>query len=154
MRVLGVDFGLRQLGLALSDPDGSLATPFRSLRLTTVRDAPAAVAAVALEVEAAAVVVGVPLGLEGEEARPEVRRVERFAKALRKESGLPVHLIDESLSSREAEERIHRGGQGDRDRGGRGGRDPREGSAHAAAAAVILQRWLDRPRPRPREERP
>jgi putative Holliday junction resolvase len=131
-----VDFGLRQLGLALSDPNGSLATPLRSLRITTVRDAPAAVAAVALEVEAAAVVVGVPLGLEGEEARPEVRRVQRFAKALRRESGLPVHLIDESLSSREADERAPRG---------RRGADGE--AAHAVAAAVILQRWLDRPRP-------
>ena len=149
MRVLGVDFGLRRLGLALSDPGGSLATPLRSLHLSTVRDAPAAVAAVALEVEAAAVVVGVPLGLEGEEARPEVLRVERFAKALRKESGLPVHLIDESLSSREAEERVDRGG-----RGGHARRGPSGEAAHAAAAAVILQRWLDRPRPRPGEERP
>jgi len=144
-----VDFGLRQLGLALSDPDGSLATPLRSLRLSTVRDAPAAVAAVALEVEAAAVVVGVPLGLEGEESRPEVRRVERFAKALRKESGLPVHLIDESLSSREAEERSGRG-----DRGARARRAASGDAAHAAAAAVILQRWLDRPRTRRGEERP
>jgi putative holliday junction resolvase len=136
MRVLGVDFGLRQLGLAVSDPTGLLATPLRSLRVSTVRDAPAAVAAVAVEVEAAAVVVGVPLGLEGEEARPEVRRVERFAKALRRESGLPVHLVDESMSSREAEERAPRG------RGGSSGE-----AAHAAAAAVILQRWLDRPGP-------
>ena len=146
MRVLGVDFGLRQLGLALSDPDGSLATPLRSLRLSTVRDAPAAVAAVALEVEAAAVVVGVPLGLEGEEARPEVRRVERFAKALRRESGLPVHLVDESLSSREAEERVHRGGRVRRGQAGE--------AAHAAAAAVILQRWLDRSGLRRGGERP
>ena len=152
MRVLGVDFGLRQLGLALSDPDGSLATPLRSLRLSTVREAPAAVAAVALEVQAAAVVVGVPLGLEGEEARPEVRRVERFAKALRKESGLPVHLVDESMSSREAEERVHGGGRGRR--GGPAGRARSGAAAHAAAAAVILQRWLDRPRPRRGEERP
>lgn len=143
MRVLGVDFGLRQLGLAVSDPDGSLATPLRSLRVSTVRDAPAAVAAVALEVEAAAVVVGVPLGLEGEEARPEIRRVERFAKALRRESGLPVHLVDESLSSREAEERAPRGRRG-----------PAGPAAHAAAAAVILQRWLDRREPRRERERP
>jgi putative Holliday junction resolvase len=138
-----VDFGLRQIGLAVSDPDGSLATPLRSLRLSTVRDAPAAVAAVALEIEAAAVIVGVPLGLEGEEARPEVRRVERFAKALRRESGLPVHLVDESLSSREAEERTPRW------------RHRQAGdAAHAAAAAVILQRWLDRPGPRRSGERP
>jgi len=132
-----VDFGLRQLGLAVSDPTGLLATPLRSLRISTVRDAPAAVAAVAVEIEAAAVVVGVPLGLEGEEARPEVRRVERFAKALRRESGLPVHLVDESLSSREAEERAPRGRRGSAGE-----------AAHAAAAAVILQRWLDRIGPR------
>ena len=137
MRVLGVDFGLRQLGLAVSDPTGLLATPLRSLRISTVRDAPAAVAAVAVEIEAAAVVVGVPLGLEGEEARPEVRRVERFAKALRRESGLPVHLVDESMSSREAEERAPRGRRGSAGE-----------AAHAAAAAVILQRWLDRIGPR------
>ena len=143
MRVLGVDFGLRQLGLAVSDLTGSLATPLRSLRVSTVRDAPAAIAAVALEVDAAAVVVGVPLGLEGEEERPEVRRVERFAKALRRESGLPVHLVDESLSSREAEERAPRGRRG-----------LAADAAHAAAAAVILQRWLDRPGARHEGGRP
>lgn len=139
MRVLGVDFGLRNVGLALSDPGEVLATPLRSLRLTTVRDAPAAVAAVAREVEAGAVVVGAPEGLEGEEGRAELRRVKRFATALRRETGLPVHLEDESLSSREAESRSRRGP--------RSGRDPaRSSAAHAAAAAVILQRWLDRPR--------
>ncbi len=135
MRVLGVDFGLRRLGLALSDPGEVLATPLRSLTVTSVREAPEAVASVAAEVGAAAVVVGVPLGLEGEESRPEVRRVERFAKALRRETGLPVHLVDESLSSREAESRP--------------AREPRRGAridAHAVAAALILQRWLDRPR--------
>lgn len=135
MRVLAVDFGLRLLGLAVSDSGGALASPLRTLRVTTVRDAPAAVAEVAREVEAAAVVVGVPLGLEGEESRPEVRRVERFAKALRKETGLSVHLVDESLSSREAAELT-----------GRVGRRAIGVDDHAAAAAVILQRWLDRPR--------
>lgn len=130
MRVLGVDFGLRRLGLALSDPAGVLATPYKSLAVTSVRDAPGAVAKAAREADAEAVVVGVPLGLEGEERRAEVRRVERFATALRRDLKLPVHLVDESLSTREAEEL---------------------GSArdsHAVAAAVILQRWLDRPSPR------
>jgi putative Holliday junction resolvase len=138
VRVLGVDFGLRNLGLALSDPGEVLATPLRSLRVESVREAPAAVAAVVREVEAGAVVVGAPEGLEGEEGRAELRRVKRFAKALRRETGLPVHLVDESLSTREAE--------------ARSGPAPRRESAarasaaHAAAAAVILQRWLDRPR--------
>ena len=139
MRVLGVDFGLRNLGLALSDPGEVLATPLRSLRISSVRGAPSAIAAVVREVEAGAVVVGAPEGLEGEEGRAELRRVKRFATALRRETGLPVHLVDESLSSREAEARSGLGPAS--------GRDPaRASAAHAAAAAVILQRWLDRPR--------
>lgn len=134
-----MDFGLRNLGLALSDPGEVLATPLRSLRIDSVRQAPAAVAKVACEVEAGAVVVGAPEGLEGEEGRAELRRVKRFATALRRETGLPVHLVDESLSSREVEARSGRWPSS--------GRDPaRSSAAHAAAAAVILQRWLDRPR--------
>jgi putative Holliday junction resolvase len=132
MRVLGVDFGLRRLGLAAGDTEGGVATPLRVLRIGSVRDAPAAVAAAARAEGAEAVVVGVPLGLEGEERRPEVRRVERFARALRRETGLPVHLVDESFSTREA------GSGGPRDRGA-------DDASHAAAAAVILTRWFGRP---------
>jgi len=137
-----VDFGLRRLGLALSDPGEVLATPLKSLALTSVRDAPAAVAREAREAEAEAVVVGTPLGLEGEEGRAEVRRVERFATALRRELKLPVHLVDESLSTREAEATGGRRASGAA-RARRSGQD-----SHAVAAAVILQRWLDRPRGR------
>ncbi len=80
--------------------------------------------------------VGVPLGLEGEERREEVRRVERFAHALRKRSGLDVFLVDESLSSREAEAAP----------GSSTGAGADDSGQHARAAAVIRQRWLDRPR--------
>jgi putative Holliday junction resolvase len=132
MRVLGVDFGLRRLGLAVGDSEGGIATPLRALRIDSVRVAPAAVAAVARAEGAEAVVVGVPLGLEGEERRPQVRRVERFARALRRETGLAVHLVDESMSTREAEAGRPRG---------RGSDD----GSHAAAAAVILARWFERP---------
>ena len=135
MRVLGVDFGLRRLGIAVSDEGATLATPLRVVRVDSVREAPEAVAAEARQSGAASVVVGVPLGLEGEEHRREIRRVERFARALRKCSGLPVHLVDESLSTREAEATAREAGRSDR--------DP---MLHAAAAALILQRWLDRPR--------
>jgi putative pre-16S rRNA nuclease len=138
VRVLGVDFGLRRLGLALSDEDASLARPLRVLEITSVRDAPEAVAAAAKDADAGSVVVGVPLGLEGEEQRQEVRRVERFARALRKATGLPVFLVDESLSTREAGERALEAG-----------RDDRDPALHAHAAALILQRWLDRPRRAP-----
>jgi putative Holliday junction resolvase len=126
--------GLRRIGLALSDEGEKLATPLKALSVGSVRQAPAAVAEVIREVGAGAVVVGAPLGLEGEENRPEVVRARRFASAIRRETGLPVHLVDESLSTREAEERA-----------GARGRAANAGTLHAAAAAVILQRWLDRP---------
>ena len=132
MRILGVDLGLRRIGLAVSDPTGTIATPLRALHVASVRDAPEAVARAAREVEAEMVVVGVPLGLEGEEARTEVRRAHRFVKALRPLLGLPVRTIDESLSTREGEARL--------------GRRRSESDPHAAAAAVILQRWLDESR--------
>ncbi len=138
MRVLGVDFGLRRIGLALSDEEARLASPLRSVEIRAVAEAPGAVASAAREVDAGAIVVGAPLGLEGEEGRVELRRVRRFAQALRRATGLSVHLVDESLSSREAEERA--GGSG----GARGSaREEKREALHAAAAAVILQRWLD-----------
>lgn len=134
MRVLGVDFGPRQIGLAVSDETGFLARPLRSFTVERIREAPEAVAAVAREEEADAIVVGMPVGLEGDEQRPESHRVLRFAKALRAATGLPVHLEDESLSSREARELP----SGPR-RGARGAAE-RE---HSRAAAIVLQRWLD-----------
>lgn len=127
-----MDLGLRAIGLAVSDPGGRIATPLRALRIAATREAPDAVARVAHEVGAEVVVVGVPLGLDGEEARTEVRRVRRFAKLLRALLTVPVYAVDESLSTREAEERLS----------GRGSAT----NPHAAAAAVILQRWLDDPR--------
>ncbi|HZE20097.1 MAG TPA: Holliday junction resolvase RuvX [Candidatus Angelobacter sp.] len=139
MRVLGVDFGLRRLGIALSDEGATLARPLRVLEVASVRQAPRAVAEVAMAPDIDTVVVGVPLGLEGEERREEVRRVERFASALRKLTGKDVFLADESFSSRDAAERAREAG-----------RDDRDPELHAHAAALILQGWLDRPRKNPR----
>ncbi|MGE5178950.1 MAG: Holliday junction resolvase RuvX [Bacteroidota bacterium] len=144
MRVLGVDFGLRKIGLALSDEEARLASPLRALAVDSAAEAPGAVAAAAREVEAGVIVVGAPLGLEGEEGRIELRRVRRFAQALRRATGLPVHLVDESLSSREAEEGAGAGGAAAPGGGrSRAARDGAKDALHSAAAAVILQRWID-----------
>ncbi|HSQ60993.1 MAG TPA: Holliday junction resolvase RuvX [Acidobacteriota bacterium] len=126
-----MDFGPRRIGLAVSDETGTIARPLRTLRIERVREAPEAVAEAVRAEAAAVVVVGVPEGLEGEERRPQSRRVVRFAKAVRALTGVVVHLQDESLSSREA-----------RSLGGRPGRGSPD-AEHARAAAVVLQRWLD-----------
>jgi putative Holliday junction resolvase len=139
MRFLGVDFGQRRIGLALSDPTGLLARPWK----TILRQGTAARAANSLAAEIArlhaeddgleAVVLGLPRRLNGT-ANEQTAHVEKFAKSLRGRISVPVVLQDERLTSREAEsllaERI---------------RDWRKRKAllDAAAAAVILQDYLD-----------
>ncbi len=139
MRTLGIDVGTRRIGLALSDPSGTLATPLRTLQ------APgrlaARVAQVGGEIDRLAaeapglaeIVVGLPLDLEGRPGR-ETARVTAFVAALRRRTPLPIVLQDERLTSREAERRLAL-------------REPdwrrRKRRLDAAAAALILQDYLD-----------
>ncbi len=140
MRVLGIDFGLRRVGLALSDPSGRLARPWR----VVVRrgDDTALAAELAREVAAlaadedglAAVVVGRPARLDGSPSEMTAR-VEAFAAALGAMVPVAVALEDERLSSHEAEARL-----AERERDWR----KRKAKLDAAAAAVVLQDYLDR----------
>lgn len=140
MRVLGIDFGLRRVGLALSDPSGRLARPWRAVER---RGDDAALAAdLAREVRAlaadedglGAVVVGRPARLDGS-PNEMTARVEAFAASLGALVPVPVALVDERLSSHEAEARL-----AERERDWR----KRKAKLDAAAAAVILQDYLDR----------
>ena len=139
VRTLGVDVGERRIGLALSDPSGTLATPLDTLAPAGGLDARvAAVAGVvgrlAREEDGlAAVVVGWPLALDGS-PHAQTARVEAFVAALRRRIALPVRLQDERLTSREAEGRLAL-----REKNWR----RRRGRLDAAAAAVILQEHLD-----------
>jgi putative Holliday junction resolvase len=142
VRVLGIDFGLRRIGLALSDASGTLASPLTTL----VRPAPDA-DAVALVLDALPglasdepverIVVGLPRRLDGRD-NEQTSLARAFAETLAERSGLPVALQDERLSSREAESRLAL-----RERDWR----KRKARLDAAAAAVILQDWLDTQRP-------
>lgn len=137
-RALAVDLGTKRIGLALSDASGTLARPFKTLRVTPE----GALSLVVAEVDAlsrdgeglAVVVIGVPGHLDG---RPsdETRRARAFIDQLRRRVSIPVVGEDERLTSREAEQRlaVHE-------------RDWRKRKAQldAAAAAVFLQDFLDR----------
>ena len=142
-RMLGIDLGERRIGLALSDPSGTLATPLDTLAPAGGLDAhAAAVAAVAgrlaqEEDGLTAIVVGWPLALDGSR-HAQTARVEAFAAALRLRTALPVRLQDERLTSREAEQRLAL-----REKDWR----RRRGRLDAAAAAVILQEHLDAGQP-------
>jgi putative Holliday junction resolvase len=136
MRSLGIDFGERRVGLALSDPTGTLASPLATLtRRTGKRPPVAAMAEAATEHGVDQIVIGLPLTLDGLEDAwcEEIRRV---GGLLAERTGLPVHFVDERFSSTVAERRIRASGlpRGERERKDR---------VDAGAAAVILQAYLD-----------
>jgi putative Holliday junction resolvase len=143
MRVLGVDFGLRRIGLAVSDHSRTLARPWRAIEAGATPGASAEAVNGALAAwrasgddtaEVDAIVVGLPKRLGGEDT-DQTGLVRQFAAALERVSGLPVHLQDERLTSREAESRLAM-----REKDWR----RRKAKLDAASAAIILQDYLDR----------
>ena len=103
MRVLGIDYGRRRIGLALSDEEGILASPFPIYvrGRSEARDI-AALTSLIDKHGVEAVVVGLPLNMNG--SRGEMaREAEAFADRIRQETALPVELFDERLTSSEAE---------------------------------------------------
>lgn len=138
MRFLGIDLGLRRVGLAVSDPSATLARPLVTLTLADPGDVldrvSAEVARLLSEDDGLdGVVVGVPSALDG--SRTEATsRAEAFVAALTARVTVPVNTGDERLTSREAESRLAL-----RERDWR----RRKASLDAAAAAVILQDYLD-----------
>jgi putative Holliday junction resolvase len=138
-RVLGIDYGAKRLGLALSDASGTLASPWRVVARPpsepeTVRLICAEIGRLAGEDDGlAAVVVGWPRRLDGTPT-DQTPIVEAFAGAVERQCGITVVLQDERLSSVEAESRL-----AVRERDWR----VRKRTLDAAAAAVVLQDYLD-----------
>jgi putative Holliday junction resolvase len=133
-RILAVDWGERRIGLAVCDPTGTIATGLETLVVRTAAEGPTRVAAVATEVEADSIVVGMPLLLSGERGAA-AESAERFATLVREASGLPVHTWDERLTSALATRRMHERGERPRSRKGR---------VDQGAAVALLESWLAR----------
>jgi len=138
-RVLGIDLGARRVGLAISDPSRTLARPLATIRVSSPQDAVdqvmREVARLSGEEEGlATIVVGIPRRLDGT-ATEQTRAAEAFLEALAARTPLPIAREDERLTSREAESRL-----AVRERDWR----VRKAKLDAAAAAVILQDYLDR----------
>ncbi len=141
-RILGVDVGARRVGLAISDASATLARPLETLTVAGADDAVRRVAEAADRLRDEedgldTIVVGLPRRLDGTPTE-QTARVELFVDALRQRTAVPVAIEDERLSSREAESRL-----AIREKDWR----KRKARLDAAAAAVILQDYLDR-RPR------
>jgi putative Holliday junction resolvase len=127
MRIIGIDFGERHIGLATADDRVPVAVPLATI--DAAGDPVARIEEAVLEQGAQAVVFGLPLSLSGAEG-PQARRVREIADSLATRIDIPIEFQDERLTSAQAE----------RAKGGKGARKD------AIAASILLQAYLDRRR--------
>jgi putative holliday junction resolvase len=138
VRVIGIDLGERRIGVAVSDASGTLARPLKTIErgmsdADAVERIHAMIADLEAEDEVGSVVVGLPTRLDGSPNK-QTERVGAMVALLSARLTMPVFTCDERLSSREAEERLSL-----REKDWR----KRKAKLDAAAAAVILQDYLD-----------
>ncbi len=137
MRILAVDHGEKRIGLALSDPTATIASPLKVIEHTSRLMDAAQVANLAAEYEVALIVIGQSYDEEG---KPNLagRRAAKFAEVLKEQTQIPVILWDESFSTQEARAvRIEMGVS----------RKKRAGHMDELAAVMILKSYLDANKP-------
>ena len=133
MRLIGLDVGEARIGVAVSDPTGTLASARTVLARRPEEAALLALQRLVEEEEAEAIIVGLPRSLSGE-LHGQAALVQEFAELLRKQVAVPVHFWDERLSTVAAERELRASGAK---------RDKRRAMIDAVAAAIILQGYLD-----------
>jgi putative Holliday junction resolvase len=134
VRVLAVDPGSKRVGLAVSDPTGTIAQPLTTIGAEPLASLPTRLADIAKDHEATRIVVGLPRRLDGTFG-PEAKAARDLADALRKAAAMPVELVDERLTTAAAEKAMLEGGVR---------RAKRRATIDRVAATLLLQSHLDR----------
>lgn len=134
MRIAAIDFGLKRIGIALSDDRKKLALPFATVDggKKGVANTVAVLAKKQGEIER--ILVGLPLLMSGKKSEM-AKEVEAFAKELELATGIPVELCDERLSSKMADQGMRELSMNRKERSER---------IDMAAAALLLQSYLDK----------
>ncbi len=132
-RTLALDIGEKRIGVAVGDETGTLARPLTTITRASKRQDFERIAKLVTEQNAERVIAGYPRSLSGDEG-PQAQRVRRYVEALAATLPVPVELWDERFSTVEATDRLHEAKR-------RRFRD--RGQLDAAAAAIILQDYLD-----------
>jgi putative Holliday junction resolvase len=132
-RYLGIDFGKKRIGVAVSDEAGQISFPLCVIRNSASAQVIREISRIASEKNVTGIVVGLPLNLDGSRG-PAAEMVEQFATLLNEKTGLPVDLWDERLSTRMAERAMIDGGLS---------RTRRRQSIDQSTAQIILQSFLD-----------
>lgn len=136
---MGVDFGEARIGIALSDPTWTLATPHTVVASKDKGAQIALVAGLIAEHGVTTVVVGMPYMLDGSVGRM-AEMVGKYVEKLARTTGVNIITRDERLTSWEAEQRIREGG-GRRKK--KQSRQAQKGRIDMAAATILLQNYLD-----------
>ena len=133
---MALDVGDRRVGIALSDPTGTLATPFGAVERG--KSDAAEILRLAEREGAVEIVVGMPFTLAGERGA-QAAKTTAFVRELRDMANIPVSTVDERLSTAQAKRLLRETPAGRRRRN----RRPDRARVDASAAAVILQGYLD-----------
>ncbi len=137
MKYIGLDYGSKTVGVALTDETGTIARGAEIIRRDKekrLRKTLARIEEIITEEKVSEIVLGLPLNMDGSEGERS-ERAREFSEMLARRTGLPVHLVDERLTTVEADEIMDESGVQDR--------KERKKRVDAIAAAVILQDYLD-----------
>ncbi len=134
MRIMGLDIGTKRIGVAVSDETGTLAQGKGVVQRTTDKEAIDQIKESITENKVGEVVIGLPLNMDGSKGE-RAEDSEGFARILRGETGLPVKLWDERLSTKEVEAVLISADVS---------RSKRKKVTDKLAAQIILQSYLDR----------
>lgn len=132
-RFLCIDWGIKRIGLAISDPSGTIAQPFLVITHTNRKADAHRIQEICLEKQIDEIVIGVTYDETGQ-LNPTGRSADRLAIEVEKLGGLKMHRFDESFSTNDAQRAVV-------DMGIK--RRKRKGHQDAIAAAIILQKFLD-----------
>jgi putative Holliday junction resolvase len=139
MRAIALDVGERRIGMAAGDTESRVAVPVGAIDRERTADVNQRIVEMARERDAAVIVVGLPLSMSGRRG-PQADATLAFVEDLKRCTDLAIEVVDERLSSVEAERRIRESAPRGRGRTPR----PEKGAIDAGAAVLILQTWLDR----------
>jgi putative Holliday junction resolvase len=133
MRILAIDYGSQRIGLALSDPTGTLARPLPFLPAKADAKLARDILPILDKEQVHLILLGLPRNMDGSSGEA-AQKVQAFAAVLGTTTPIPVKLIDERLSTVQASRQLHESGKNTRQQ---------RGQIDSEAACVLLQGYLD-----------
>lgn len=133
MRILAIDYGSQRVGLALSDPTGTLARPLPFLPAKADAKLAREIVALATREQVGRILLGLPRHMNGSLGEAAAK-VQAFAAILAQQTAIPLKLVDERLTTVQASRQLHEAGRDSR---------AQKGRIDSEAAAVLLQGYLD-----------